>query len=534
MDDAVNDLESSQVNDGITDKEKCATSLEDFALTYFHHIFKSECCSFHHDMFKDAEGLIIRYDSDHNKFVRAAPRGHGKSRIISIVFPLWIICYNYRKNIMLIADTREQSMEYIQTIKAELEDNDKLREDFGDLVGKVKWATDEIITANDIHVVAKSSGQSLRGNSYKNVRPEVIILDDLENDESVETEGQRKKLFSWFMKVLMPIGSPRAVFLYVGSILHYESLLYTVLTKPEFNQWNRKIYKAVYTFSNSPLWQEWEKLYLNLEDEQASHTAKAFYNKHKKEMLDGVEVLWKAREPDMYYKLMLLKLQDDDAFNSEYQNNPMTEESRIIKEAWINDNFYEEPPEMKEIYAAVDLSMGKTRTADTSAIIVVGRGVDNYFYVLEADVERRPPDKIMNDMILYIDKYGAKLTGFIVETNVFQEFFATTIKDVCVKIGLYVNWLERASSSKDNKGMRIRSLAPKFKQGFIKLKKSQHELISQLKNFPKGHDDAPDALERCITEFIKSTTTVSFTSIDQKTITQLSSYDALMKGWKFR
>ena len=59
MDDAVNDLESSQVNDGITDKEKCAISLEDFALTYFHHIFKSECCSFHHYMFKDAEGLIL-------------------------------------------------------------------------------------------------------------------------------------------------------------------------------------------------------------------------------------------------------------------------------------------------------------------------------------------------------------------------------------------------------------------------------------------------------------------------------------------
>lgn len=107
-------------------------------------------------------------------------------------------------------------------------------------------------------------------------------------------------------------------------------------------------------------------------DEQASHTAKASYNKHKKEMPDGVEVLWEAREPDMYYKLMLLKLQDDDAFNSEYQNNPMTEESRIIKEAWINHILRRAARNERNICWAVDLSMGKTRTADTSAITLLG------------------------------------------------------------------------------------------------------------------------------------------------------------------
>lgn len=535
LDDAVKDLESSSNKTGMGNKEKGAKDLEFFATTYFPEIFKSECCVFHHDMFKDAEDMILNYDGHHNKFARAAPRGHGKSRIISVVFPLWIICYQYRKNIMLIADTRDQSMEYIQTIKSELEENAQLRQDFGDLVGNVKWATDEIITKNDIHVVAKSSGQSLRGNSYKNVRPEVVILDDLENDESVETEGQRKKLYNWFMKVLMPIGNPRTVFLYVGSILHYESLLYTVLTSPKFAEWDRRIYRAVISFNTSPLWQEWEKLYTNLEDEKSADTAFTFFKEHEKEMLEGAEVLWAQREKDFYYKLMVMQLQDSDAFNSEYQNNPMTEENRVIKAEWIESNFYTEPPKMKEIYASVDLSLGKSRTSDTSAIIVVGRGVDNYFYVLEADVERRSPDKIIVDMLTYIEKYGSSLNGFIVETNVFQEFFATTVKDLCTKIGIYVNWLERASSSKDNKGMRIRSLAPKFKQGFIKLKPTQSMLIQQLKNFPRDHDDAPDALERCISEMIKSTATLSLAAIStNKPLDALGYYDSLLKGWKIR
>ena len=143
---------------------------------------------------------------------------------------------------------------------------------------------------------------------------------------------------------------------------------------------------------------------------------------------------------------MIQRLQDSDAFNSEYQNNPMTEETRIFKEAWIQNNYYSETPQMKQIYAAVDLSMGKTRTADTSAIIIVGQGVDNYFYILEADISRRSPDTIIADIIKYVDKYGSDLTGFIVETNVFQEFFANTLEKTCREMGLYVNWIERRRS----------------------------------------------------------------------------------------
>lgn len=513
---------------GTSARDIGARDFEFFAKHYFPHIFNKPMCKFHHDLFKDVEDLILNYSNQRNKLVRAAPRGHGKSRIISVASVLWVICYRYRQNILLLADTLPQTKEYIETIKKELEENALLHKDFGDLVGTRKWREDEIITSNDVHVIAKSSGQGLRGASYNNVRPEFVVLDDLENDENVETEGQRNKLKNWFEKVLMPIGNDKTAFLFVGTVLHYESLLYTILTDGKYNDWNRRIYKAVNEFNTSPLWEEWEKMFTDVSDEDANEKSYAFFKEHEAEMTEGIDILWSEREPDFYYNLMKLKLQNDEAFNSEYQNNPMTEDSRVFKDQWLKDNYYEELPKMKEIYASVDLSMGKTRTADFSAIIFVGRGVDNYFYVLEADVRRRTPDIIIKDIVFYLDKYDKQLDGFIVETNVFQEFFANTLKEICVNMGIYVNWIEERSNNKDNKGMRIRSLAPKIKNGYIKFNKNHTVLLSQLKNFPKDHDDAPDALERCINRMSNSSGRIfmsSVTSAKQRTL------DSIIRGW---
>ncbi|PAV40014.1 hypothetical protein CJ260_00835 [Megasphaera sp. ASD88] len=508
-----------------------------FALTYFPHIFTKPLSRFHREMFRDSQRMILGDRFSQKFFVRAAPRGFGKSRIISVVLPLWCVCYRHRRNICLISDTGPQATEYIQTIKDELESNEKLRADFGHLETDRKWSESEIETANGVHVVAKSSGKSLRGTSWHNIRPDLVVLDDLENDEMVNTEDQRAKLRTWFTKVVLPIGNESTSFLYVGSILHYDALLNIVLTSPKYSNWDREIYRSIYEFSQSSLWDKWEELFTDLSDKRAAQTAYKFYQRHRKEMLEGAEVLWpewrvdKDGKSDTYYMLMIQRLQDSDAFNSEYQNNPMTEDTRIFKEAWIKNNYYDELPKMKEIYGAVDLSMGKTRTADTSAIIIVGRGIDNYMYVLEADISRRNPDAIIADIIKYLVKYEGEMTGFIVETNVFQEFFANTLEQTCIDMGMYVNWIERKSVAGDNKLLRIKALAPKIKLGYIKFNRYHSVLENQLKDFPKSHDDGPDALEMCVSQFVENGSRIAVTCLRHAPSSKGLDAGKIIKGW---
>jgi predicted phage terminase large subunit-like protein len=479
-------------------KERCATDFELYCKSYFPDVFTSEFCEFHKDVFKKIQNYILNNDySGLKKYLcRAAPRGHGKSQIISMGLPLWCICYSYRFNILIVSDTAEQAAQFITDIKNQLEDNEELIKDFGNLVGRKTWSASKIVTANGIHCIGKGAGQKLRGIKYNNKRPDLIVIDDLENDENVETDTQRKKLFNWFMKALLKCGYTDTIFLYIGTILHYEALLYKVLHDKEFAMWDRKIYKAVYEFSTSEHWNTWESIITDISRENPADDAYAYYQEHKFEMLEGIICLWPEKEEDYYYNLMVERIMDEDSFNSEQQNDPISENSRDFKEEWLNNNLYEVIPDIKHIVMAVDPSLGKNKRADTSAILAVCQGIDNYFYVLTADICRRKADVIMDDVISYAFRYTNKLESFEVETNVFQEFFANEMKKRTLAAGLHIPWNEIKQTS--DKDMRIKSLISPIKNGYIKFHKSQTTLLSQLRNYPKGKVDGIDCLEMCM------------------------------------
>lgn len=486
-------------------KEKCRYDLELFCKHYFPDVFLSDFCEFHRDVFKSLEKYILdpEYKTRRNHMVRAAPRGTGKSQVISMGFPLWCAVYGYRRNILIVSDTNAQAEQFIADIRIELEDNEDLIADFGNFVGDRVWNSGRIVTSTGVHIVGKGANQKLRGIKYNNTRPDVVIIDDLENDESVATPDQRQKLFSWFMKALMKCGSPITTFVYIGTILSYDSLLNKVLSEPQFSMWNRKVYKAIYKFSSDPKWDIWEKMILestaDTDDSSIERRAYEFYKESKEEMLSDVECLWPQKSDDYYYDLMLEKVMDEDSFNSEQQNTPQTESTRIFKDEWIQRNTYEVLPPLKQIFGAVDPTIVDSKQSDTSAIVILGKGEDNLIYVLEADVKKRRAEDVIDDMYRIISVYYDRLDGFVVETNAMQQFFANTVKQKFLECGLYVKWMEVKHPQGNPKDRRIKSMIPYIRNDMIKFREDQKKLISQLRNYPKaGHDDGPDCLQMAL------------------------------------
>ncbi|MFQ8732059.1 MAG: hypothetical protein ACLSAC_17475 [Enterocloster bolteae] len=51
------------------------------------------------------------------------------------------------------------------------------------------------------------------------------MLDDIENDENVRTAEQRSKLSNWFNKAVSKAGDSYTDIVYIGTLLHYDSLL---------------------------------------------------------------------------------------------------------------------------------------------------------------------------------------------------------------------------------------------------------------------------------------------------------------------
>src|SRR5690606_23583020 len=147
---------------------------------------------------------------------------------------------------------------------------------------------------------------------------------------------------------------------------------------------------------------------------------------HKAEMDEGARVLWPEVQP--LYKLMTWKWDNGSkAFNTEYQNNPIDEESMIFNPAtftyWTDKASAYDFTDRKryEISFGVDFALGKTR-GDYSAITVVAydRELDT-FYIVDSFGERINPDGFIAVIVDKVIEWQPDTIA--AESQAAQEFF---------------------------------------------------------------------------------------------------------------
>lgn len=219
-------------------KELAAFDMSYFGRAYLPHYFIRKSPHFHEELdeiwsrgvmkgrnpLKEAK-VISRMKG--SRQVVAAPRGHAKSTNFTFKDSLHAVLYAYKHYILILSDSSEQAEGFLDDIKTELEDNANIIMDFGSLKGDKAWRTGVILTKTDIKAEAIGSGKKVRGRRHRNWRPDLIVLDDIENDENVNTPEQRKKLKNWFDKAVSKAGDTYTDIMYIGTILHYDPFLIT-------------------------------------------------------------------------------------------------------------------------------------------------------------------------------------------------------------------------------------------------------------------------------------------------------------------
>ncbi len=428
----------------------------------------------------------------------AAPRGEAKSTIVTRLFTLWCILTNQKKYIAIISDTISQSAEFLLAIKMELEFNPRIKTDFPEAfgVGSI-WKEEKIVTKNNIKVQCAGAGKSLRGLVYGAYRPDLTILDDLENDKNVLSPMQRDKLYNWLVRTVLKLGVAGEKYdvIYIGTVLHYDSVLNRILHN---KAWHSKVFKALIRYpDNMSLWDEWEAIFLS----DGEDVAEKFYLNHKKEMDKGSKVSWVARP---LYELMKIRVSDGhDAFDTELQNDPSSG-----SDAPFNDSIYywHELPQNLIYFGAIDPSLGKHGASrDPSAIIIGGyHQATGVLYILVADIKKRLPDRIISDIIRYQAQYNCLV--WAVESVQFQEFFRTELVKRGAVAGVHIP--AQPVIPHNDKLLRIESLQPHMFNKVILFHKDQSTLIDQFRHFPKAdHDDGCDGVEmlwKLVTGFSQS------------------------------
>lgn len=473
----------AQRREAVLDKH---TGYAFFVQTYFPHYLRSKHTSeLHRYLFEHLPQMV----NDEKSVVSAiaAPRGEAKSTLVTQLFTLWCIVTHQKHFAVLIMDSIDQAYPMLEAIKAEIEFNPRIKLDFPEVTGEGKvWQMGAIVTANNVKVQVAGSGKKLRGLRHGARRPDLIILDDIENDEQVRSPEQRDKLENWLKKTVLPLGAAgeKSDVVYIGTVLHYDSVLSRVLNNPA---WQKARFKSLIRMpENLSLWDRWEEILLN----DGEKAADAYYQSMKDEMDKGAKVSWLARP---LVDLMKIRARDGHAaFDSEYQNDPVSQETSLFANV-ISHCFYKDLPHHLIYFGAIDPSLGKNGASrDPSAILVGGFDRQNgVLYVIEALIKKRLPDLIIEDVIALQRRYQCQLWS--VETVQFQEFLKTEIMRRSVERGIPVPC--RGVKPISDKTLRIESLQPYFADGRIKLLPTHTALIDQLRHFPAAdHDDGPDAL----------------------------------------
>ncbi|MDL2266780.1 phage terminase large subunit [Desulfovibrio sp. OttesenSCG-928-G15] len=437
----------------------------------------------------------------------AAPRGEAKSTFVSLFFVLWLIVTNRKHYLLLIADAKEQAAALLEAVKAELEANPRLVADFPAHCGQGRvWNVWTAITPTNIKLQALGAGKKMRGLRHGPNRPDFVALDDLENDENVVSPEQRDKLQGWLQKTVLNLGPPDGSLdvVYVGTILHYDSVLARTLAKPG---WSGLTFRAIVQWpENMALWDTWESIY----KAEGPEDARAYYLANKADMDKGAQVSWPGMRP--LYKLMLKRAEDHNAFDSEQQNDPLAGDAAPFAHCI---HFWVDRRADWMLFGAVDPSLGKHGAGrDPSAILVGGLHRPTMSLdIVEALIKKRHPDRIIQDTIALHREYRCLM--WAVEAVQFQEFFAHVMRQHAAAAGIALP--VRPIKQHTDKQLRIETLQPYMAAGRIRLHHSQQTLIDQLRHFPKAdHDDGPDALE-----MLWTVATTGFTAITPETFKTL-------------
>lgn len=415
----------------------------------------------------------------------AAPRGHGKSTAISHAYTLAAVLFRERSFVVLVSDTETQAQMFLNDIKRELMNNEDLIQLFG-VKGFVKDSQTDIIVefedGEEFRIMCRGAEQRVRGLKWNAKRPDLIICDDLEGDEQVQSKDRREKLHKWFYAALLPCRSKDGIVRIVGTVMHLDSLL-NKLMPPEYDG-NYTVIEPLKTYSTRKR-VEWRSVR---------------YRAHSE---DFKQVLWASRytaEDFIQKREGYLKQGIPEVYSQEFLNYPVDEATSYFKRG----DFVEIPRHALEAirhkekkltyYAAVDFAISTRERSDYTVIAVAGIDSDGIMNIIDIRRGRWDALEIVEEMFAVQKKYEPYY--FVTEKGAIEKAIGAILRREQISRNVYMS-LHPMTPTKD-KQSRSRNFQARFKAGGVKFDKSAtwyHELEEEMTRFPKArHDDQVDAL----------------------------------------
>lgn len=466
-----NDTIKAIINNRLVRQQVAYNSHLMFFHIFFPHYVKYPIAEFHKDIFRITE------DTANNLACIVSFRGSSKSTLVTFSYSLWaVLGVQQKKFVLIVCQTQTQARQHMANLKYELENNEILKSDMGPFredIGIGEWAMTSLVFKNTgARIMVASVDQSIRGVRHRQYRPDLIILDDIEDINSVKTYEGRTKVSDWFSREIVPLGDIGTRIIIIGNLLHEDSLMMQLKRRME-----RKELDGIFRWfplidaKGKCLWPE--KFDTNEKIEQLRQSV--------------------ANEASWLMEYLLLAVSDT---------------SRVIHPEWIK--IYEVMPNKNSendylgAFIGVDLAISEKDRADCTAMVtahVFGYGDDMKIYIEPNLVNNRIDFSTSLEtakLLSTTHAYRNRNAQVYVENNGYFEAFVEMLKKERV---IPVEGVQ----SRGDKRTRLSIVSMIVKSGQVLFPEhGAEELIMQLTGFgTERHDDLADAFSLVVGETIK-------------------------------
>jgi predicted phage terminase large subunit-like protein len=418
-----------------------------FLKEVFPHHFNKAFAPFHAEIYETLK--------KNKRVAIAAPRRFGKSEIITFGWVMWNLLLNpHSRFTVIIGNNYDNALKFLAPIKEELEHNSVIHQVFGKLKSE-KWAENEIEITWKKKIIVGGNDFKIRGQKYLQFRPDLVVIDDAEDDELVRNDVRRRDFEHWFLYGVEPaLSQDNSQIVVVGTILHRDSQLSKLSEREgKYKDWESKKYRA----------------------------------------LDNGSSIWETAIPKEWLENERSK--DPYKFSQEYQNDPVPYEYAMFKPEYFDDYKKEDLPRDLLINITVDLACTDKTYSDFTVIMPVGVDALGDMWVLPYErVKYEDPDKIIDKLLNMYLRYaesgvvGWKFGKVGIEKTGFQRFLIKNFVKERKKRNLHFPVEE--IDAKGDKVTRISRLQPWFAGGDIHVRPDMIELKEELLDFPRArHDD---------------------------------------------
>jgi phage terminase large subunit-like protein len=408
-----------------------------------------------------------------NRHAYIAPRNMGKSTWWFLILPTWAAAHGHVKFAAAFAMAAGPAQTHLASFKREIDNNEILRADFPDLCTAAKRPTGANIADTQAMYMAESGFVfAARGIDSSNLgmkvgeqRPDLILCDDIEPDESSYSPELARKRRTTLIDSILPLNVYARVVI-SGTVTMPGSIVHQLV----------KHGRGVETA-------EWVR-----EEGFSAHYTPPIIKR-----FDGSErSVWPAKWPIEYLK----DIEHTRSFAKNYANDPMGADGDL----WTPDDFRypgdEGPDPVTHMMLSIDPAVTAKKSSDFTGLGVVSWSARHQRCTVHAAaaVKIQPGPLLREKVLALLDEFP-QIGLILIEVNQGKDTWQAIFHDMPVRV--------KTVDQTEPKFTRAEGVLNHYQRGRVIHARRLRELEEQMCAFPKApNDDLVDCVGSAVRRFI--------------------------------